>query len=123
MDEIPQLVVGEDVGEGVHAGGVGDLLELVQGLTAHAVGGGGGIVQLGVVLLQVDQLVVELIIFIVGDDGGIVDVVLLGVVFQLLAKLLGAGAEGVHVGGDGHNLGSFSGDRGWVYNRLYYRPF
>ena len=119
MDKIPQLVVGEHVGEGVHAGGVGDLIELIQGLTAHAVGGGSGIVQLGVVLLQMHQLIVELVVLIVGDDGGIVDVVKLCVVFQLLAKLGGAGAESGHVGGGGHIWASFSGD----FTRLYYRLF
>ena len=120
--KLVQLLVGEHVGQRVHAGGMGDLIKLIQRLSAHAVGGRRGAIQLGILLLQMNELVVELIVLVVRDLGSIVDVVESRVVLQRAAQLLGAGAEGIHIGLFHHLNDSFHGDQSSTRLSLAYVP-
>src|SRR5215211_4469828 len=65
------------------------LVELVERLAAHALGGRVRRAQLGMLGLDVAQLVEERVVFRVGDLRLVEDVVAVAVVLELPAQLLG----------------------------------
>jgi hypothetical protein len=67
---------------------VADLLEPLEGLAAHALGGGVGGDELGVLGLEALELVVEGVVLGVGDLRRVLHVVAPVVVADLLAQLL-----------------------------------
>ena len=69
------------------------LFKLIQGLSTHAMGGRGGIVQLGIRLLEMNKLVIEAVVFVVGYFGRILNVVEAGVVIKRSTQILRAGAK------------------------------
>ena len=86
LDKGSELIVGKDVGERVHPGGVCDLSELVKRLAADALRGAVGTEKFGIFLLKTLELGKHHVVFVVGYYGGIVNVIQLCVVSQLTAQ-------------------------------------
>ena len=72
------------------------LFELVLRRTAHAVRGGGGVVQLGVLGLKAQKLRVHFVIFKIRNFRCIVIVIALRVVVDLAAELFDASFDLCH---------------------------
>ena len=108
----PLVELGEVHGvvHGVHAAGVGDLLELAREVAAHAVRVGRRVVELGVGRLEGDELLQVEVELRVGDLGVVERVVAVRVVVEQAAKLRDARGRlgGARVGralGLGHGRG------------------
>ena len=84
-----ELVLVAGVGERQHRLQMPDLVELVERLTADALGGRVRREQIGMVPLEVTQLVQQRVVLDVGDLGVVEDVVAVSVVLELLAELAG----------------------------------
>ncbi len=81
--KVPQLLEGEDILQGTHLHLVLHRGEGIGGGAPHPHGGGGWGVVLGILLLQVQQLVEELVVFKVADFRVILVVIPVGVVLHL----------------------------------------
>src|ERR1700733_8075171 len=90
LDPGAQLLLGAHVAEREHRLEVADLLQTTHGFATDSLGGRVGGEELGVISLDPAQLVEQAIIGVVADLRVIENVVLVRVVLQLLAQLLGA---------------------------------
>ena len=90
LDPRRQVLARVRVGQRQHRLGVGDLLELGDWLGRDALGGRIGGDELGMLLLEGLQLVVERVVLVVADLRVIENVVAVGVVVDLPAELRGA---------------------------------
>ena len=97
--EVADFVGGVGVVDGEHGEFVGGAAEGVEGRAADALGGRGGVEEIGVGGFEVEEFAVEAVVFLVGDFWGGVEVVEAVVAVEVGAELEEAVFGGIRHGG------------------------